>query len=304
MECLAYSKENFVSTHTLMNVASADASSCSSSNEPMEQDTMVDAPTADRLNSEDMDVDADKSYGSQEEADSKSRAGWVDWQSLPNQQEAIDLAFSLGQCISADLYEDGKSQEYTKCNMTQKEWLQRRNPLLLSFLAGCTGVTSECVNKKVNALVHWVERILYACNLIVVTPFAFIRNLTQYAATKSKVCASLMGSWEPAGSYTTLHNFTCSPVDPSNCPFDDIHGTIDNNQKIWKVIRFKSEWGCQSSCGGVHNSWIHLTRSSHPTSEGTCIETKHTARYFITCWKNLIKQTSWKKKLWKILGFT
>ena len=130
-----------------MNVASADASSCSLSIEPMEQETMVDAPTADRLNS-DMDVDVDKSYGCQEEADSKSRAGWVDWQSLPNQQEAIDLAFSLGQCISADLYEDGKSQEYTKCNMTQKEWLQRRNPLLLSFLAGCTGVTNECGNKK------------------------------------------------------------------------------------------------------------------------------------------------------------
>ena len=88
--------------------------------------------------------------------------------------------------------------------------------------------------KKVNALVHCIAQILYARNLNVVTPFAFFRNLTQYAATKSKICASLMGSWEPAGSYTTLHNFTCSPVDPPNCPFDDIHVTIDNNQKISK----------------------------------------------------------------------
>ena len=228
--CLDYAKENLLPSYTMC------SSSCLAGHGDQkcvdEEMPLATPPGGCLLLSEGMDVDTDDSTqlnetitGDMEKAECVKEH---------DEQNAIKLAFSLGQSISMDLFYDGKSQNYTECNLTQAVWLKERNPVLLSFLAGCTGATHDSTNaKKVNALVHCVEQILYARNLNVVTPFAFQRNLVQYASTKSRACTTLTGSWEPAGSYTTLHNFTCAHVDTPQCPCkSDFHITIDNNQKV------------------------------------------------------------------------
>ena len=62
-----------------------------------------------------------------------------------------------------------------------------RNPVLLSFLNGVTGVTVDnSSEKKINAFTHIVEQIYYTRNLNIITPFSFRQNLVMYSSTHSK----------------------------------------------------------------------------------------------------------------------
>ncbi len=86
--------------------------------------------------------------------------------------------------------------------------------------------------KKINALVHTVEQVLYGKNLKCVSPFAFQRNLVAYSTTHSKLLTKLAGNWEPSGSYTTVNTILNQPSEPVPPPTHDIHVTFDNNQKV------------------------------------------------------------------------
>ena len=102
---------------------------------------------------------------------------------------------------------------------------------------GCAGIKldSEQNSKKVHALAHAVEQVLYAKNLNLITPFAFQRNLIVYSATNSKYVTCLTGCWESSGSYSTLSQIVTSPCPPISCPDGDIHNTVDNNQKVGRT---------------------------------------------------------------------
>ena len=63
-----------------------------------------------------MDVDTDDSTQLNETiTDDMEKAECV---KEHDEQNAIKLAFSLGQSISMDLFYDGKSQNYKECNLT------------------------------------------------------------------------------------------------------------------------------------------------------------------------------------------
>ena len=154
-----------------------------------------------------------------------------------------DLAGDLGRIISSDLFVEGQNiakqhkdiKELTKYDL--KSWIQKRNPVLTSFFTGCTGIKLDSAqnSKKVHALAHAVEQVLYAKNLNLITPFAFQRNLIVYSITISKDVAHLTGCWESSGSYSTLNQIVTSPCPPIPCPDGDVHNTVDNNQNVGRT---------------------------------------------------------------------
>lgn len=165
-----------------------------------------------------------------------------DWIHLPENTKTalIALAGTLGKIISSDLFRDSqcvteqvRNLSFDDDSTSRRDWLTARNPLLLAFLGSCTGISPDTESiKKINALVHAVEQVLYGKNLKCVSPFAFKRNMVAYSTTHSKLLTKLSGSWEPSGSYTTVNsilNQPCAQVDP---PDNDIHVTFDNNQKV------------------------------------------------------------------------
>ena len=122
-------------------------------------------------------------------------------------------------------------KNYKTNKETPSEWLEKRNPLLISFLSGCTG---SHTGKRTLALVHTVENVLYARNLNTITPFSFERNLLLYCSTKDKLSVNLAGVWGPSGSYSTVHGYTQEPAEPLQCPPGPVDTAIDNNQKVAK----------------------------------------------------------------------
>ena len=103
------------------------------------------------------------------------------------------LAETIGKAAYRDIYQDGVNimKEYKDMQMFKmikpQRWLKQRNPLLLSFLNGVTGVTVDnSSEKKINAFTHIVEQIYYTRNLNIITPFSFRQNLVMYSSTHSK----------------------------------------------------------------------------------------------------------------------
>ena len=103
------------------------------------------------------------------------------------------LAETIGKAAYRDIYQDGVNimKEYKDMQMLKmikpQRWLKQRNPLLLSFLNGVTGVTVDnSSEKKINAFTHIVEQIYYTRNLNIITPFSFRQNLVMYSSTHSK----------------------------------------------------------------------------------------------------------------------
>ena len=151
-----------------------------------------------------------------------------------------DLAGDLGRIISSDLFVEGQNiakqhkdiKELTKYDL--KSWIQKRNPVLTSFLTECTGIKLDSAqnSKKVHALAHAVEQVLYAKNLNLINPFPFQRNFIVYSITNFKDVARLTGCWENSGSYSTLNKTVTSPCPPIPCSDGDVHNKVDNNQKI------------------------------------------------------------------------
>ncbi|CAC5357945.1 waaF [Mytilus coruscus] len=120
-------------------------------------------------------------------------------------------------------------------NIDKIKWLEQRNRLLSSFVNHTTAYDISNINeKKINAIVHSIEQIYYTRNIKLVTPFAFQRNVVAFSLTNSKRCASLTGCWESSGSYSTVHNYICSPSEQVECPIGHVLCAIDNNQKLGK----------------------------------------------------------------------
>ena len=115
-----------------------------------------------------------------------------------------DLAGDLGRIISSDLFVKGQNiakqykdiKELTKYDL--KQWIKNRNPVLTEFLMDCTEVKLDSTSnsRKIHALTHAIEPVLYGKNLNLITPFAFQRNLTVYSITNSKDVARLTGFWK------------------------------------------------------------------------------------------------------------
>ena len=114
-----------------------------------------------------------------------------------------------------------------------------RNPVLLSFLNGVTGVTVDnSSEKKNNAFTHIVEQIYYTRNLNIITPFSFRQNLVMHSSTHCKTAVQLNSYWESAQSYTKLCDILLQPAPPLICPTkSNVFNRIDNNQKIRKCGR-------------------------------------------------------------------
>ena len=80
-------------------------------------------------------------------------------------------------------------------------WLKKRNPLLLSFLNGVTGVSVDnSSEEKINAFTHLVEQIYYTRNLNIIILFSFRRNLVMYSSTHSKTAVLSNSYWESGES--------------------------------------------------------------------------------------------------------
>ena len=130
-----------------------------------------------------------------------------------------DLAETIAKTAYRDIYQDGVNitEEYrdmqTLKMIKPRSWLKQRNPLLLPFLNGVTGVTVDnSREKKINAFTYIVEQIYYTRNLNIITSFSFRRNLVMYSSTHSKTAVQLNRYWESAVSYTTLCDILQQPA--------------------------------------------------------------------------------------------
>ena len=92
-----------------------------------------------------------------------------------------NTAVKVGNIINMDIFEDSKNvtcayKTYIETignnSKHKQDWLEQRNPLLLSIIQGCTNVEdTESISMKIsNALVDAIEQILYTRNLMTVTP--------------------------------------------------------------------------------------------------------------------------------------
>lgn len=141
-----------------------------------------------------------------------------DWNVLEKsaQDSVAKISEVLEGLISQAIYKEGRcmqeKQEYKNIDIEKHNSMNERNPVLIGFIYGATGLRSDNLNdRKINAVVHGVEQIYYARNIKLVTPFAFQRNLVSYSLTNSKLCTSLTGCWESSGNYPTVHSYICSP---------------------------------------------------------------------------------------------
>ena len=166
----------------------------------------------------------------------------MNWKSLSDKmkESLTQLASELGKVISNYIFDDGKlnvaSQHKNIDILNEVEplsWIKERNPLLQGFLQKCAAIdiNRENNDKKINALAHSIEQVLYIRNINIVTPFAFKRNLVLYSVTNSKELANMNRKWEGCGSSTTLSNVICEPVPPL-CPEEDQFSTTDINQNV------------------------------------------------------------------------
>ena len=149
------------------------------------------------------------------------------------------IARAIGAKIERDLYSDSlkvtkECENLANNDINKDEWLNERNSVLIGFLKGCTSMsdTQNPTEKKKNSLIHTVEQVLNTRNLTTVSPFSFQRNLVQYSITGSKVATNLLGSWEPAGSYTKVQTYINAPSDPPKIPDSDVHLAVDNEQRV------------------------------------------------------------------------
>ena len=147
--------------------------------------------------------------------------------------ELTNLAGTLGKIENLATYKDGQSVNdqhkdlKSLGNIDLKNWLSDRNPVLINFLCGCSGVNEETESNK-------KTKISYARNLLLVTQFAFQINLISYSLTNSKTAVKLNGSWESSGGYTTINKVITAPCPPNEYPRNDVENTINNNQKVGK----------------------------------------------------------------------
>ncbi len=160
------------------------------------------------------------------------------WDSLSEEEKdklASD-AFNIGKIIKKHLFDDTTKilQTYKTNQETPREWLKQRNPVLIRFLEGCTGVSVDNENngKKILAMTSSVESTLYTRNLNLVSPFAFSRNIFQLSQTKNKTVTQITGAWLPSGGYTTVHGCLTEPVEPVTCPEGTVDYAHDNAQKV------------------------------------------------------------------------
>ena len=134
----------------------------------------------------------------------------IEWNDMPNETKGAicSLATTVGKTIYKNMFTDAdkqmKDDKYKDLSylqgLDQKQWLRQREPLLLSFIFGATGV--NCDNdssKKINALTHSVEQLLYTRYLQCVTPFAFQRSIVRYSYTQCKRALELNSGWESCG---------------------------------------------------------------------------------------------------------
>ena len=103
-----------------------------------------------------------------------------------------NLALAIGKVLQQDAFEDSLkvAADYKNISILKSikpdAWLSDRNPCLVHFLQGVTGVDGESItSKKENAFCHLIEQVLYKCNLNILTPFPFKRNLITYSITNS-----------------------------------------------------------------------------------------------------------------------
>ena len=86
--------------------------------------------------------------------------------------ERTNLAGTIGKIVNLATYKDGQSVNdqhkdlKSLGNIDLKNWLSDRNPVLINFLYGCSGVNEETESNK-------KTKISYARNLLLVTQFAF-----------------------------------------------------------------------------------------------------------------------------------
>ena len=101
----------------------------------------------------------------------------------------------------------------------------------------CTEIKLDSTpnSKKLHALAHAIEQVLYDKNLKLITPFGFQRNLTVYSITNSKDVARLTGCWKNSGSYTTLSQIVASPM--STNPMSEWRCPQYDRQQSTKVGR-------------------------------------------------------------------
>ena len=159
--------------------------------------------------------------------------------SVEEKSALADISNIIGDLIKKDIYREGQRNIATYKDLTtdieSNDWLHHQNQVLVAFLKGCCKLDNSSGDKKLNALVHSVEQVLYTRNLNVITPISFRRNVVQYSISGSKMSTQINGSWEPAGGYTTVRTFIDAPCDPPECPEGDVENAIDNEQRVAKT---------------------------------------------------------------------
>ena len=257
--CMKHAIDNFLPpslTRTSFN-QSFNQSSFNESDDDSDRDLMeVDDDSDTNVNDLEVDDDPNDPNGLEIDADPNDLAARVrglrealsrivyDELSENTRTELIQLASQMGRMIQPNVYADGvvssaiyKDQEALR-NTDHATWAADQNPVLVKFLASSAGVDVNDPNtnvKKIHAIVHAIEQVQYARNLRTITPFSFKRNLISYSMTHSKQITKLTGITEPAGSYTTVHNYLSSPspiISPKCDQDHSLHVTFDNNQKV------------------------------------------------------------------------
>ena len=231
-ECLSFSQDNFVQ-NVMENTADVDSTSESES----EGEAAVhDIDVLDNV----LDIEVLDTFLCEL---LKAKVTNKRFSDLPEntQYKLCQISKELGSLIHLDLYHDGiaVNRQYkdltTLKQLNPGTWLEARNVALVSFLCGCANTSLDTLAthpKKLNAIVHSVEQVLYSRNILTITPFSFMRSMVSYSLTHNKISTVLAGGWEPSGGYTKIHDVLAAPCQPPACPSKDIHVLFDNNQKV------------------------------------------------------------------------
>ncbi|KAJ8022554.1 hypothetical protein HOLleu_37485 [Holothuria leucospilota] len=164
-----------------------------------------------------------------------------------SQTELCKVAKFLGEIQNVQVKKDSTliSQNYQDLeyltNINLEEWLSGRNPVVVNFVKGVSGLASPLKGRPLYSVAKSVEQVYNTLKSKHVMLLSFSENAVIHSIVNSKLACNINGLSSPGGSYWTLkhwlENQASSLLPP---PVGDCLCAFDNDQVVGKTYHVRA----------------------------------------------------------------
>jgi hypothetical protein len=164
------------------------------------------------------------------------------------QKERAEIAFELGRMESVSVRRDHAqlAEEKDLHHIDLKEYISKRNPVVVSFMNGLSGnahtIQSQTVpesDKCLYSLCKTVESVMHYANPNLLLPLHLRESILLYTTVGSKLALQIVSLGSGHASYKCVRNYVENvSTTVERCVSSDILAVFDNNQifqRRWQV---------------------------------------------------------------------